>query len=274
MNELIKVTEKEGQQLVSARDMHEFLGINERYNDWFNRMKDYGFEENVDFTSFTEKTVKGGRPKTNHILKIEMAKELSMLARNEKGKQARKYFIELEKTFKKLPVMSKLEMIVEIAQSQVETNKRIDRLENTMTIDSAKSRAIQRKVANRVFARIEGYKSENELPGSWDVVEKDKYDRLKRKLFANIYRDLKNKFAVASYRDIRVVDYDKTIQFIQNWIEDSELFVGIKTFKCLLTDCQHFVGSIEKGYCEVIGKDIERYIGCDCFYTEEDGVRY
>ena len=96
MNELIKVTEKEGQQLVSARDLWEFLEIKEQFQDWFKRILEFGFEENIDFTSFSEKSEKGGRPRKEYILKIDMAKELSMLARNEKGKQARKYFIECE----------------------------------------------------------------------------------------------------------------------------------------------------------------------------------
>ena len=61
MTELLKVIEQNGEQIVSARDLHGFLEVSERYNDWFNRMKDYGFEEGIDFTSFTENTVNGGR---------------------------------------------------------------------------------------------------------------------------------------------------------------------------------------------------------------------
>ena len=114
--ELIKVTEKEGQQLVSARELHKFLEISERYNDWFNRMKDYGFEENIDFTSFTENTVNGGRPRISHILKLDMAKELSMIQRTEKGKQARQYFIACEK---KLKSLNPLDMLLGMNKEQL-----------------------------------------------------------------------------------------------------------------------------------------------------------
>lgn len=108
MNELIKVTEENGEQLVSARELYDFLEINERYNDWFSRIKYYGFEENVDFTTFTENSVNGGRPRISHILKLDMAKEISMLSKTEKGKIARKYFIECEKKLKNLNPLSML----------------------------------------------------------------------------------------------------------------------------------------------------------------------
>jgi len=99
MNELIKITYDNDRPTVSARDLHEFLEVNTPYTQWFDRMKEYGFTENVDYLSLSQKSEKpqGGRPQTNHQLTVEMAKELCMLQRNEKGKQARQYFIELEK---------------------------------------------------------------------------------------------------------------------------------------------------------------------------------
>lgn len=227
--ELIKVTEKQGQQLVSARELHEFLEVGRDFTTWIKaRIEKYDFVENEDFTIISLAHQNGGaHNKLEYVIKLDMAKELSMVENNEKGRKARKYFIEVEKTFKKLPVMSKLEMIVEIAQSQVETNKRIDRLENTMTIDSAKARAIQRKVGRRVVERIEKLEKIDSFGIKFlGITEWEK--KISRKLFANIYRDLKNKFAVASYRDIRVVDYDRAIQFIQSWIEDSELLEDVK----------------------------------------------
>ena len=104
MKELIKVTtNEEGKRLVSARELHEFLGINTRYNDWFKRMCGYGFEENSDFTPLTQKrvTAQGNEvTQLDHIITIDMAKEISMIQRTDKGKEARKYFIECEKKLK------------------------------------------------------------------------------------------------------------------------------------------------------------------------------
>ena len=100
MNEIIKIEVNENQEpIVSGRNLHEALGVETRYNDWINRMIEYGFTENVDFSTFTQKRVKpqGGRPETDHAIKLDMAKEICMLQRNEKGRMTRKYFIEVEK---------------------------------------------------------------------------------------------------------------------------------------------------------------------------------
>lgn len=121
MNELITTTQNEnGEILVSGRELHEFLEVKTRYNDWFKEMLKYGFEENVDFISFTEKSVKpsGGRPATDHHMKIDMAKELSMIQRTEKGKQARQYFIEVEKRWNDPDMIVK--RAYEILQRKVE----------------------------------------------------------------------------------------------------------------------------------------------------------
>lgn len=104
MNELIKITQNEkGENAVSARGLHEFLGIETRYNDWFSRMLEYGFVENQDFIAITQKRVTAQGNETtyqDHIISLDMAKELSMIQRTDKGKQARRYFIECEKQLK------------------------------------------------------------------------------------------------------------------------------------------------------------------------------
>jgi anti-repressor protein len=99
MNELITTNHNEnGEIIISGRELHEFLEIKDNYTDWFKRMLTYGFAENVDFIGFSEKSDKlGGRPKRDHHIKLDMAKEIAMIQRNEKGKQARLYFLQLEK---------------------------------------------------------------------------------------------------------------------------------------------------------------------------------
>ena len=62
MNELIKVDFSGERPAVSARELHEFLGVETRFNDWFSRMCEYGFLEGEDFYSFLSKTPTGGRP--------------------------------------------------------------------------------------------------------------------------------------------------------------------------------------------------------------------
>lgn len=101
--EIIKVIENHGQQIVSARELHEFLEIKTDFTDWCKRMFEYGFEENIDFTSILGKST-GGRPSIDYGLSLDCAKEISMLQRTDKGKQARKYFIEVEKKYKSMSI--------------------------------------------------------------------------------------------------------------------------------------------------------------------------
>lgn len=96
MNELIKITYHNDQPAVSARELHEFLEVGTHFKDWFPRMCEYGFKEGEDFCSFLSEST-GGRPAQDAVLSIDMAKEICMLQRNEKGKLARQYFLALER---------------------------------------------------------------------------------------------------------------------------------------------------------------------------------
>lgn len=103
MNELINVTLNENHEpVVSGRQLHETLGVKTRYNDWFNRMTDFGFTENEDYLAITQKRVTAQGNATNqtdHIIKLDMAKEIAMIQRTDKGKEVRTYFIQVEKDF-------------------------------------------------------------------------------------------------------------------------------------------------------------------------------
>lgn len=96
MNDLIKVNYDGERPTVLGRDLHEFLEVETRFNDWIKRMIEYGFTEGIDFYSILSKTSENGRPSTDYQLTIEMAKEICMIQRSEKGRQARQYFIALE----------------------------------------------------------------------------------------------------------------------------------------------------------------------------------
>lgn len=126
MNELIKIQVNNNQeQIVSGRVLHMFLGVETPYMKWFERMLQYGFDENRDFwTKMSEST--GGRPSTDHIMKLDMEKELCMLARNEKGKQARHYFLEVEREWNSPEKVMARALV--IANNRIETLT----LENTM----------------------------------------------------------------------------------------------------------------------------------------------
>ena len=95
---IVPVFDKEnGDVQISGRQLHMFLEVPTRYNDWFARMCEYGFTEGVDFYSNLSKTSElGGRPAIDHLMTLSMAKELAMLQRTDKGKEARRYFIRIE----------------------------------------------------------------------------------------------------------------------------------------------------------------------------------
>ena len=106
MNELINIkTNETGEPSVSGRELHEFLGVTTRYNDWFPRMVEYGFTEGKDFNLLKNEQVRfeGKREVTreliDHLLTIDMAKEIAMIQRTDRGKQARQYFIQVEKDY-------------------------------------------------------------------------------------------------------------------------------------------------------------------------------
>lgn len=103
MNELINITLNDSHEpVVSGRQLHEALGVNSNYTTWFDRMTDYGFTENEDYvllSNFGNQTGRGGHNKVDHVIKLDMAKEIAMIQRTERGKQVRQYFIQVEKDF-------------------------------------------------------------------------------------------------------------------------------------------------------------------------------
>ena len=125
-NVVIPLTDNDGVQAVMGRDLHKFLGVSERYTQWFTRMEEYGFTAGQDFIRETGKST-GGRPSVNHIISLDMAKEISMIQRTDKGKQARQYFIECERRAKQPTIngaeLTRMELI------QIAMNAETERLQ-------------------------------------------------------------------------------------------------------------------------------------------------
>lgn len=99
MKELIKITETNGKKAVSARELYQFLSIDDgsHFAEWGRRNIEEIFIENVDYQSLRYVGENGGRPGIDYALSIDCAKHVSMMSRCERGKQARQYFIEMEK---------------------------------------------------------------------------------------------------------------------------------------------------------------------------------
>lgn len=127
--ELIPVREHNGKTAVSLRDLHGFLEVKKDFTNWAKAMFEYGFIDGQDYVEVyaqTGENPSGGRPARNWAISLDMAKELSMIQRTDKGKQARQYFIEVEKRAQAVKPKSIEEMTLEVIgalQSAVEAAK-------------------------------------------------------------------------------------------------------------------------------------------------------
>jgi len=172
MNELIKIEEKNGIETVNARELHEFLESKQEFSNWIkNRITKYGFIEEIDFT--VDKFINGKATQKDYHITLDMAKELSMVENNDKGKEARKYFISIEKKSKN-------------------TTDRIDRLENMveklciavatipqtiLMLNQNKQEYTQDYFSIIAFANTQGIKP--------TVTEAQNYSRIAKKLSTN-----------------------------------------------------------------------------------------
>ncbi|MCT0045413.1 ORF6C domain-containing protein [Lactococcus lactis] len=219
MNQLITITQNENNdQVVSGRELHEFLGVKDHYTDWFKDMCKYGFTENIDFITLNELSEKTEgsrlvkRNIINHALKLDMAKEISMIQRNEKGKQARQYFIEVEKELKQqLLPQTPEQQIALLAQGNVNLNKKVEQIENSVLdltdrfgLPSNKAKVLQKKVASKVYMFTGGKYS-------------NAHKKLGAKVFREFYKDLNNRFDVVKYSDIPLSRYDEATEYLDMW---------------------------------------------------------
>ncbi|WWU76320.1 phage antirepressor KilAC domain-containing protein [Clostridium baratii] len=128
---------------LSARDLHEFLGSNERFSRWFDRMLGYGFDPNIDFRPVQKSTqlnqYGGEKLLQDYEIKLDMAKEIAMIQRSEKGKQARQYFLQVEKAWNSPEMIMK--RALEIANKQVE-NLKLENMEQKKLLDEQKPKVL------------------------------------------------------------------------------------------------------------------------------------
>lgn len=133
---LIPVREHEGQQVASGRDIHAYLGVKTRYNDWFKRMVEYGFTEGQDYVLISESVAREGRGEVDrhdHAITFDMAKELGMIQRTPQGKAVRQYFIEVEKQAR--PQLTDEQIVAQALQI---TTARVEELEAKVEADRPK----------------------------------------------------------------------------------------------------------------------------------------
>lgn len=221
--ELIKVTTNEqGQRLVSSRELHEVLEINTRYNDWIKRMIEYGFTENVDYTTLTQKrvTAQGNAiTQIDHILTLDMAKHIAMVQRTEIGMKVRNYFIECEKVAQQsheMPKMTLEEIMIAqlqeqqrikqqqaVIEQQVQTvERRMTNFEENSALEPGEYNLVCSRVSSRVHAVLKERGINREQVGE---------------LFKALNRDIKEITGVKTRTQLRKRHLDMVLDFINDW---------------------------------------------------------
>ncbi|MDT7014668.1 antA/AntB antirepressor family protein [Levilactobacillus namurensis] len=219
MNELIKTFKKnDGTVAVDGRDLHDFLGVETPYTQWFDRMIAYGFTESVDFTGLSQKSEKpqGGRPTVDHAMTLDMAKEVSMIQRTPKGKQAREYFIAMEKQAKRqaqqvvLP-MTPEEKLLLVMENANRANKRLtgveermDDFEQNRRLETGDYTTISRGVSRAVNFYV-----------------RDRHLQLTKEQRSALYKDINGGLnqvcGVRARIQIKAKDFDKAMKYIDDW---------------------------------------------------------
>lgn len=210
--ELIKIREENGQQLVSGRELHVFLEVKSKYADWIkNRIRKYEFLEGNDFFTLSKILENGGR-EFDHALTIEMAKELSMVENNDKGKEARKYFIKCERKLKS--INDPYKNLSQELRAVIAIDGKIQKLEHdfkdfkeNLPLLNIDCKEIQASVRKKGIEVLGGYKSaaynNNSLRSR---VYQDIQSQIKREFNVNRYEAIKNKYVakaleiIGSYR--------------------------------------------------------------------------
>ena len=216
--ELIKIIERDGRQLVSGRELHEFLEIRTKYKDWFRRMVEYGFEEEIDFIRVAQKRATNNlkNPVTtviDHAISIDMAKEISMIQRTEKGKAARQYFINCEKKLKEVKKLSPMELmelqfkaLKEQEEKIVQVENKVDKLEEDMPLFQIDCKEIQALVRKKGIEALGGYRS---------IAYND--NSLRGKVYSDIQQQIRREFGVLRYEAIKRSQLEMAKEIIINY---------------------------------------------------------
>ena len=216
--ELIKIIEREGRQLVSGRELHEFLEIRTKYKDWFRRMVEYGFEEEIDFIRVAQKRATNNlkNPVTtviDHAISIDMAKEISMIQRTEKGKAARQYFINCEKKLKEVKKLSPMELMELQFKALKEQKEKISQVENRvykheedMPLFQIDCKEIQALVRKKGIEALGGYRS---------IAYND--NSLRGKVYSDIQQQIRREFGVLRYEAIKRSQLEMAKEIIINY---------------------------------------------------------
>lgn len=188
-NELVPVYETStGEKVVYGTELHEVLGIRSRFNDWIkNRLNDCEAMENEEYESFTKNLVSGGQAK-EYIIKLDTAKEMAMLERNEKGKQVRRYFIQIEKKYKEnslADLSPELKAVIIVDKRITKVEKKVEHLEYDIPLYGSEADELCNHVKRRGVVLLGG-KETNAYKDA----------KTRKLVYTDIYNQIKREFGL------------------------------------------------------------------------------
>lgn len=190
-NELVPVYETStGEKVVYGTELHAVLEIRSRFNDWIrNRLNDCEAKEQEDYEAFTKNLVNGGQSK-EYLIKLDTAKEMAMLERNEKGKQVRRYFIAIEKKYKESGsdlsgLSTELRAVIVVDKRVTKIENRIDRLEYDIPLYGAEADELCNHV-KRKGVEMMGGKESNAYRDT----------KVRAAVYTDIYNQIKREFGL------------------------------------------------------------------------------
>lgn len=224
MSELIAVSYENERATVSGRELYEFLEVKTPYKQWFDRMTEYGFTEHIDFMLFTQKcassNASGIQTKTDHQLTISMAKEIAMIQRNGKGKQARAYFIECEQKLKDMQLkqlpqdyISALKALIEAEEQKIVMQPKVDYYQKVLN-PNADVLGFNKLVTVTAIAKDLGMSAQK-----LNKLLKEKQIAYKKSSTWFLYAKHENK--IPEYADYTINEYGQSLKFTEKgreWI--------------------------------------------------------
>jgi phage anti-repressor protein len=231
-NQLIPIYENnQKQHLVNARELHEFIESKRQFADWIkDRIEKYGFVENTDYTLVSQnyETSTGGTVRKDYILKIDTAKEIAMVENNDKGKQIRRYFIELENRFNVYANLSpQLQMFKQIFDNVVAQELELKQVKSD--IANIKENVVKeykddwREQTNNVITAIA------KIEGNFREFRQKLYKELDRRAGTDIKRRLQNLKDRAEEKGMSKTQIEKLnyLDVIEDDKKLKEIFIAI-----------------------------------------------
>jgi len=213
-NELMPVYGTDtGEKVVNGRELHEYIKSKRQFADWIKqRLNECDAVENIDFTSFSQICEKGlvGRPAKEYLIKLDTAKEMAMLERNERGKLVRRYFIEVEKKYR-LRQSNSFGNLSPQLQYLISLETKVDKIENEVS-DIKESLPLMPLECDNVSSQVKR-KGVELLGGKESKAYNDR--TMRAKVYSALYQQIKGEFGVSSYKAIKRKHYDVAIELVQ-----------------------------------------------------------